>query len=133
MKSRKLIDKLFKEGKTISSGPLKAFFLNGDELNFFGDQNSGKSVKLKFGVGVSTKKFKKAVDRNRVKRIIREAFRLQKPEFMEKLDSINQQVAVFFLYTAKELPQFEPTLEKTVSILNKLSREIENKVRGKIK
>lgn len=134
LKSRKLIDKIFKEGKTITSGPLKLFFISGKDLFVTNDKSSCKSfATLKFGVGVSTRIFKNAVDRNRVKRIVREAYRMEKPALVEKLNVIEQQAGIFFLYTSKDLPQFETTKTKIAIILEKLFVEIEKRTHGKSK
>src|SRR5690349_2938389 len=62
---------------------------------------------LQFGVGVSAKHFKKAVQRNTIKRLIREAYRLQKRKLNDTVESNNQQVTLFFIYTAKELTDFQ--------------------------
>jgi ribonuclease P protein component len=79
-------------------------------------------------VGVSKKIFKKAVDRNRIRRLVREAYRLQKNE-MENLLTQNQlQLNIFFTYNAKELPDFNNVKEKVNVILNKLIKIINEKI-----
>lgn len=62
LKSQKLIEKLFSEGKSIAVYPLRLVYLK----TSFEDP-----VKLKVGVSVSKRNFKKAVDRNRMKRLMR--------------------------------------------------------------
>ena len=69
LKSQKLIEKLFLEGKSVSSFPLKLIYLK--------TQVSGAHV-IKAGVSVSKRNFKKAVDRNRIKRLLRECYRLNR-------------------------------------------------------
>lgn len=80
---------------------------------------------LVFGTGVSAKTFKKAVDRNRIKRLTREAFRLQKVTLREKLQLNNKKLEVFFIYTGKELPDYDTVYQKLGQILEKLERSIE--------
>jgi ribonuclease P protein component len=80
---------------------------------------------LQFGVGVSSKNFKKAVDRNRIKRLTKEAWRLQKNELKKKLKVDNKQVNVFFIYTGKGLPDFETIKDKVAVALKKLSDKID--------
>lgn len=75
---------------------------------------------MQFGVGVSTKNFKKAVDRNRVKRLAREAYRLQKKILEKKLIEANSYLTVFFIYTGKELPEYKDINDKIGKVLNKL-------------
>ena len=78
--------------------------------------------RLQFGAGVSGKNFKRAVDRNRVKRVTREAYRLQKKQLQEVTIQKKLQLNIFFIYTGKELPLFNIVREKVNVILNKLTK-----------
>jgi ribonuclease P protein component len=111
LKSRKLIEQLFKEGKSFAMAPFRVYYLSVESA----------ISSLQFGVGVGTKNFKKAVDRNRVKRLTREAYRLQKITLQEKLQTKNIQLNLFFIYTAKELPEYKDVYKKMGSILKKLN------------
>jgi len=71
---------------------------------------------------VSGKNFKRAVDRNRVKRLTREAYRLQKKQLQEATIEKKLQLNIFFIYTGKELPAFDVVREKVNVILNKLTK-----------
>jgi len=71
---------------------------------------------------VSGKNFKRAVDRNRVKRLTREAYRLQKKQLQEATIEKKLQLNIFFIYTGKELPAFNIVREKVNVILNKLTK-----------
>jgi ribonuclease P protein component len=79
---------------------------------------------LSFGTGVSAKNFKKAVDRNRIKRVTKEAYRLQKTELKKLLEEKGIHLNVFFIYTAKELPIYEDIYSKTGLILTKLAKQM---------
>lgn len=115
LKSRKLIDQLFKEGRSFTVFPYRIFYL------FQPAQSHGTSNGLlQFGVGVSTRNFKHAADRNRIKRVTREAYRLQKIPFQELLQSKQLPVAFFLIYTGKELPAYAVVSEKIAVILNRL-------------
>jgi ribonuclease P protein component len=81
---------------------------------------------LQTGVTVSSKKFKKAVERNRVKRVLREAYRLQKIILQDALKEKGISLALFFIYTGKELPVFEELYKKMGIILQRLQKEILN-------
>jgi ribonuclease P protein component len=109
LKSRKSIDTLFKEGQRFSVAPLRIFYqLNNDSL--------------KFGAGVSTKNFKRAVDRNRIKRLIREAYRLQKNELEKMLCNQKKGMDLFFIYTDKEMPNYKQVFDKAGKAIKKITR-----------
>jgi ribonuclease P protein component len=110
LKSRKVIEQLFREGKGFTLLPFRVYYLPGG--------SSGSS--LHFGAGVGSKNFKKAVDRNRIKRVVREAWRLQKIVLQEKLKEQNIPLNVFLIYTGKNLPEYKEVHEKTGRIIKKL-------------
>ena len=74
---------------------------------------------------MSGKNFKRAVDRNRVKRLTREAYRLQKKQLQEATIQKKLQLNIFFIYTGKELPAFNIVREKVNVILNKLTKIVD--------
>ncbi len=114
LKSRKQIEHLFKEGKSFAVPPLRVYYtisaLPVDKCS------------LQFGVAVGTKHFKKAVDRNRVKRLIREAWRLQKHALQQQLKAEQKQLHVFFIFTGKEVPDYKWIVEKTTAAIQKLEQ-----------
>ena len=120
LKSRKLIDRLFREGKNFSVFPYRVYYVCGEQVF----KDPGTDFPVAFGVGVGTRHFKKAVDRNRIKRLGRESYRLQKLPLYEALRQRNLQMAVFFLYTARELPAYGQIYEKIGVILERLVREL---------
>ncbi len=91
------------------TAPYKIFYLFGNN-----------KVTLQAGFGVSAKNFKRAVDRNRIKRVTREAYRLQKPGLAKNLNEQGQKLSVFFIYIGKELPVYEFVYKKMGLILQKL-------------
>jgi ribonuclease P protein component len=112
LKSRKIIEQLFSEGKKFMVSPFRVFYLFDEK----------KNSPLQFGVGVSTKNFKKAVDRNRIKRIIREAYRLQKLPLQEKLKEKKIRLNLFFIYNGKDLPEYKETYSTIGLILDKMHK-----------
>jgi ribonuclease P protein component len=117
LKSRKLIEELFSAGKNFVVNPFRIYYMV-----------SKGAFTLRFGVGVSGKNFKKAVDRNRIKRLIREAYRLQKLSLQERLKEKNSQLNIFFIYTGKELPDFNLAKEKVNVALKKLQEIIDENI-----
>ncbi len=75
---------------------------------------------LQAGVTVSSRNFKKAVDRNRAKRVIRECYRLQKSALENVLVEKGLSVIIFFIYTNKEMPDYYFVKEKMQLLLQKL-------------
>lgn len=113
LKSRKRIEELFSGGKKFNTGPFRVFYI----------LNSAAKSSLQLGVGVSTRNFKKAVDRNRVKRLTRECWRLQKNILVDSVAGRGLQLDVFIIYTAKTIPVFGETSAFMTSILDKLLKQ----------
>lgn len=119
IKGNKRIDSLFLSGEAFISYPLRVVFLR--------KENIDSQPPISMMVSVSKKRFKRAVKRNRMKRIIREAFRLNKAQFYSicKQNEINLDIA--FLYLKNELSDYkeiEKALLKTIVILeNKITEK----------
>jgi ribonuclease P protein component len=96
LKSRKQIEELFLNGKNFSVYPLRVTY------QFLPSEETVVQV----GVTAGKKYFKRAVDRNRIKRLIREAYRLQKNDLVETLKQKRQKGFLFFVYTDKTIASF---------------------------
>ena len=119
LKSRKLIEQLFREGKSISVFPYRVLYLP------VAGADAQLPCSLQAGIAVSSKNFKKAVHRNKIKRLTREAYRLQKAGLQQKLTEAGQQLILFLIYTGKEIPDFLLVKEKVQVILEKLIHRID--------
>ena len=115
LKSRKQIERLFKEGKSFMLPPFRVTYIIG---------SAETGAQLQFGVGAGTRSFKKAVDRNRAKRMVREAWRLQKNALFRQLEQQKKQMDVFLEYTGRELPTYQEVYDKTGLVIEKLLGKI---------
>jgi ribonuclease P protein component len=75
---------------------------------------------IRFGISVSKKISKKAVERNRIKRCNREAFRAVKQSFIKELLAQNKQIDLFLVYSGSIETSTEVLKEKIILILNRL-------------
>ena len=100
--SKKVIDRLFLEGKSFLAFPIKVVFL---------ETHLPSDFPVQAGFTVSKKIFKRAVHRNRIKRMMREAYRLNKHELYQKIES--RQLAVFFIFIGKEITDYK-TIERSM-------------------
>ncbi len=99
LKSRKQTQHLFSKGQSINAFPIKLIYtieiMEPDASKGMTESNGI----LQAGVGAPSRTFRKAVQRNRVKRLLREAYRLEKPNFMGQVSLTNKRLNLFFLYT----------------------------------
>jgi ribonuclease P protein component len=117
LKSKKLIDQMFTEGQSVSAFPLRLVYLP----TSFED-----NVIAKTGVSVSKRFFKTAVARNRIKRLLREAYRLNKTTYFNNLKT---QHAFMILYIGKDIPTFSQVETRMKLLFEKFlskSSEIQN-------
>ena len=115
LKSRKQIELLFAKGKSISAFPVKVFYLPVDHTPVH---------PVQVGVGVSARNFKKAVDRNTIKRRMREAYRLHKLPLHEHLVAQQKSVAVFILWIDKQMPTTAALQELMPAVIEKIIKQL---------
>jgi len=107
LKSQKAIELLFTEGKSVSAYPLRLVYLK-TETN------------LKAGVSVSKRNFKRAVDRIRIKRLMREAYRLNKNML---LNNNVDNYSFMILYNSKDMPDFNFVDTKMKALFTKFLKQ----------
>lgn len=115
LKSRKAISQLFTSGDSVKSFPIKMIYEISEEEY---------PCKIKAAFSVPKRKFKHAVDRNRIKRLMRECYRLNKHEFFIEGKSYN----VMFIYMGHKETKFQELEKKFLSLKDKFhTKEIEAK------
>lgn len=112
LKSKKTIELLFSQGQSVSKYPLRLVYV---ENTFEKEEN------IKFGVSVSKKYFKNAVDRNYLKRVLRECYRLNKNLIQE---NVQKPMAMMFFYQSKEVLSYQEINEKTIQLFEKFIEKI---------
>ena len=106
------IQALFDKGVGVSVYPYRVIYL------FRHDESRPVTVRLL--VSVSKKRFHHAIKRNRVKRLVREAWRKNKAPLYEICERDNISVDVALVYTATVIHSYEEMLAKTQKVVNEL-------------
>ncbi|OSY87032.1 ribonuclease P [Tenacibaculum holothuriorum] len=114
LKSRKLIGRLYEEGKTLKVFPLRMVYLQTEHTSKFPTQ---------VGVSVPKRNFKKAVDRNRIKRLMRETYRKEKHTVYS---ATNKPYVFMISYIAREEWKYADIEHKMKKLLNRFVEEITN-------
>ena len=117
LKSRNVIQQLFSKGKHVLVYPLKAVYIFENEKH-----------PLQAGVSASKRNFKKAVDRNRIKRLIREVYRLQKPALENHLIQHKQNLSIFLMHVGKEMPEYDQLMDSVEKIMKRMTKISEEAV-----
>ncbi|TXD49706.1 ribonuclease P protein component [Polaribacter sp. IC073] len=114
LKSKKLIEKLYSKGDAVKTFPLRMMYVKTPHTSNFPCQ---------VGVSVSKRNFKRAPDRNRLKRLMRETYRLQKEIVYNNLD----EPYVFMIsYIGREEMKYEELYAKMEKLLTLFINKTKN-------
>ncbi|WP_124979149.1 ribonuclease P protein component [Nonlabens xiamenensis] len=106
LKSRKAIERLFTDGQSIRKGAVRCVFHMGERCNSH-----------QMGVSVSKRYFKKATDRNRVKRLLRESYRLQQHQLQTETP-----LEFLFIYQSGKIPDFKHCISLVAGLIKELNK-----------
>lgn len=118
LKSRKQTQQVFAKGSAITIFPIRILYV----INSI-SAIEPVAAPVQIGVSAPTRYFRKAVERNRVKRLLREAVRLEKNIFNEHLPS-DKHLSLFVIYIDKTILSQEEIKEKVKQSFNKLAQRI---------
>lgn len=107
LKQKKDITLLFEKGKWKTCGPIRIIFYKVPASEIEAEKIP-ITEKPKIGVSVSKRYFKKAVDRNRIKRLLRDAYRHNKDEFQNKF---GEKTLAMLFWNSKDKPKNLETVE----------------------
>ena len=112
--NKHIIERLFKEGHSVSAFPIKLIYLR---------LASPTESKIQTAVTVPKSNFKSAVKRNRIKRLMRECYRQNKQHIFNNMEG---NFAFLFLYLGKEIPAYAVVEKNMLQIFEKLLKKVSN-------
>jgi ribonuclease P protein component len=111
------IDQLFTEGKTLASKQFRLIYL---------ETETASQPVVKVLIAVPKKKIKHAVSRNRMKRLIREAYRLSKHKLLESCTRTEKHYHIAFIFTGVKCISQQDTSTAINELLDRLIKTHEN-------
>ena len=114
LKGKKQIDLLFKEGKVLSNYPLRLLYMKSE---------GQLPLKIQTAVAVPKRNFKSAVKRNRLKRLIRESYRLNKHRLFNNIEG---NYAFLFLYLGNEICDYQVVEKSMLTLFNNFLKNVSN-------
>jgi ribonuclease P protein component len=114
--NRKLIQLLFRNGYSFFVSPFKVIYL---------ETNLPSPAPAQVIVTVSKKSFRHAVKRNAVRRIVKEAYRLNKGKLYNVLEKRDKKYAIALIYIGKTIPEFQTTEQKILEVIERLIKEFD--------
>lgn len=116
LSKEKIIDQLFKKGKSFSIYPIRIVWLETDLAT---------DVPVQVLISIPKKRIRKAVDRNLLKRRIREVYRKNKSSLYDLLNKSDCKCALGIVYTSSEIALYHELERKIILSLQRLQTEYE--------
>lgn len=111
LSSKLLIEKLFENGRSFKLHPFRVTWL---------EHTLNTNLPVQIAFSVPKKNFKRAVDRNKLKRRSREAYRKSKQRLYEKLKEQKRSILVMLVYIANEMSDYAIIENKINAVINRL-------------
>lgn len=111
LSEKKIIQNLFNKGNEFFIPPVRVLW---------NDFSSEQPFTVKILIAVSNKNFKKAVDRNHIKRLVREAYRKNKQMLYDALQNNPENLMIILQYTGKTILSYKETEAKIILIFQRL-------------
>ncbi len=112
---KKLITQVFENGKSFYFDPFRIIYL---------PYTAEGDFPVKVMISVSSRNFKRAVDRNRIKRLVRESYRINKEQLYSVFKN-DEKWALVMIYNSKNILEFKELEAKIILILRRLVKEYE--------
>ena len=109
------MEQLFSSGNSIKSGPF---------VLLWSLQKLSSSVPIQVAFSVPKKKFKKAVTRNKIRRLVKEAYRLHKTDLFDTVLKSEKQLSLFILYRDNNESTQKELQDKIIVALSRLENEL---------
>lgn len=114
LKKMTLIRDMFRKGQSFAVYPIRVVFMETDLESSF---------PIQVAVTVPKKNFKKAVSRNKIRRKVKEAYRLNKASLYEGLEGLEKQYAMMLLYIAKEEQDYDGISRSMKKLIEKFIKK----------
>jgi ribonuclease P protein component len=116
LRGKPLFEEITSKGSSFFSHPFRIIWMKTDDR---------QTVPVRVAFGVPKRNFKSAVKRNRIKRLMRESYRLNKQDLHDALGLKSVKIVVFIVYTGKDVPSFTETQGKIILSLRRLLNAID--------
>ncbi|MBL4624815.1 MAG: ribonuclease P protein component [Flavobacteriales bacterium] len=113
LSSQKATEFLFKNGRSFSEFPFRIIHTLA---------GTGNNFPAQVLISVPKKKFKKAVDRNRIKRQISAAYRLNKQELYDQIKTLDKGLSLAIIYTSTKEEPYSNISAKIILSLQRLAK-----------